>query len=178
MHLPARLTTILLAIAVVAVSFFVSLRAIEWIAPRPSTSPPVLAALPPLVAAPRSSIVVVPVAIALSAIREAAERAAPRNFAGKSDNPVSQVLQNADIGWTALRGPILASGARDVLSLSTPLTGRSARSTSSSSTPAPQSRATSPSPRDRSLPRPGISNRTFPPPSIWATPRSRSPARR
>ena len=124
MHLPARPTTILLAIAVVAVSFFVSLRAIEWIAPRPATLPPVLAALPPLVAAPRSSIVVVPVAIALSAIREAAERAAPRNFAGKSDNPVSQVLQNADIGWTALRGPILASGARDVLSLSTPLNGK------------------------------------------------------
>lgn len=125
MHLPARLRTILLAIAVVVVSFFVSLKAIDWISPRgAASSGPVLTALPPLVAAPRSSIVVAPVAIALSAIREAAERAAPRNFAGKSDNPVSQVLQNADIGWTALRGPILASGAQDVLSLSTPLTGK------------------------------------------------------
>jgi Domain of unknown function (DUF4403) len=124
MHLPARLTTILLAIAVVAVSFFASLKAMDWISPRATTSAPVLAALPPLVPAPRSSVVVAPVAIALSAIREAAERAAPRNFAGKSDNPVSQALQNADIGWTASRGPILASGAQDVLSLSTPLTGK------------------------------------------------------
>jgi hypothetical protein len=124
MHLPARLRTILLAIAVVVVSFFVSLKAMDWISPRAGTSAPVLAALPPLVPAPRSSVVVAPVTIALSAIREAAERAAPRNFAGKSDNPVSQVLQNADIGWTASRGPILASGAQDVLSLSTPLTGK------------------------------------------------------
>jgi Domain of unknown function (DUF4403) len=124
MHLPARLTTILLAIAVVAVSFFASLKAMDWISPRAATSAPVLAALPPLVPAPRSSVVVAPVAIALSAIREAAERATPRNFAGKSDNPVSQALQNADIGWTASRGPILASGAQDVLSLSTPLTGK------------------------------------------------------
>jgi Domain of unknown function (DUF4403) len=124
MHLPARLTTILLAIAVVAVSFFASLKAMDWISPRAAASAPVLAALPPLVPAPRSSVVVAPVAIALSAIREAAERATPRNFAGKSDNPVSQALQNADIGWTASRGPILASGAQDVLSLSTPLTGK------------------------------------------------------
>ena len=64
-----------------------------------------------------------PVAIALSAIRDAADRGAPRNFAGKADNPVSQILQNADIGWTASRGPITATGAQDVLSLATPLTG-------------------------------------------------------
>ena len=124
MRLPARLSTILLAIAVIVVSFFVSLKAMDWILPRATTSAPVLAALPPLVPAPRSSIVVAPVAIALSAIREAADRAAPRNFAGKSDNPISQVLQNADIGWTAVRGPILASGSQDALSLTTPLTGK------------------------------------------------------
>jgi hypothetical protein len=124
MNLRVRLRTILLAIAAVVVFFFVSLKAMDVLAPRVPISAPVLAALPPLVPAPRSSIVVAPVAIALSAIREAAERAAPRNFAGKSDKMVLQVLQNADVGWTALRGPILASGAQDVLSLSTPLTGR------------------------------------------------------
>src|SRR5438445_482942 len=62
-------------------------------------------------------------AIALSAIPEAADRGAPRHFAGKADNPISQILQNADIGWTASRGPITATGAQDVLSLATPLTG-------------------------------------------------------
>jgi len=53
----------------------------------------------------------------------AADRGAPRTFAGKADNPVSQILQNADIGWTAARGPIAATGAQDVLTLATPLTG-------------------------------------------------------
>src|SRR6185437_15257010 len=45
-------------------------------------------------------------------------------FAGKADNPISKVLQHANIGWTASRGPITATGANDVLSLSTPLTGK------------------------------------------------------
>src|SRR5262249_55203828 len=72
---------------------------------------------------PRSSVVMAPVAVALSAIRDAADRAAPKNYSGKADNPVPQILQNADIGWTASRGPIAATGAEDVLSLTTPLTG-------------------------------------------------------
>ena len=62
-----------------------------------------------------------PVSIALSAIR--ADRSSPYNFDGKADNPVSQILQNAEIGWTASRGPITATGAQDVLSLATPITG-------------------------------------------------------
>lgn len=118
------LKTILLAIAVVAVSFFVSLKAMDWLAPRGTTGAPVLVQLPPLQPAPRSSAILVPVTIALSAIRDAADRGAPRSFAGKADNPVSQILQNADIGWTASRGPITATGAQDLLSLATPITGK------------------------------------------------------
>src|SRR3984893_13442178 len=53
-----------------------------------------------------------------------ADHAAPRNFNGKADNPVSQVLQNADIGWGPSRGPLLARGGQDVLSLSTPISGK------------------------------------------------------
>jgi Domain of unknown function (DUF4403) len=118
-----RLKTILIAAAVIAVSFFVSLKAMDWLSPRGAGPAPVLVALPPLPAAPRSSIVVVPVSIAISAIRDAAERGAPHTFSGKADNPVSQILQNADIGWTASRGAIAATGAQDVLTLATPLTG-------------------------------------------------------
>src|SRR5262249_52479069 len=58
------------------------------------------------------------------AIRYVADKAAPRNFAVKTDNPSSRILENADIGWTASRGPIFASGSQDVLSLTTPLAGR------------------------------------------------------
>ena len=124
MRLAVSLKTILLAIAVVVVSFFVSLKTMDWLAPRGTVRAPVLVELPPLPPAPRSSIILAPVAIALTAIRDAADRGAPRTFAGKADNPVSQILQNADIGWTASRGPITATGAQDVLSLATPLTGK------------------------------------------------------
>jgi hypothetical protein len=123
MRLALNLKTALLAIAVVAISFIVSLKAMDWLAPRAAVTAPVLAELPPLPIAPRSSSIVAPVAIALSAIRDAADRAAPYNYSGKADNPVSQILQNADIGWTASRGPLTATGVQDALSLATPLTG-------------------------------------------------------
>lgn len=96
----------------------------DWLSPSGKMVVPVLAQLPPLPSAPRVSVIVAPVAVALSAIRDAADRSAPRTFAGKADNPAAQILQNADIGWTASRGPITAAGAQDVLSLSTPLTGK------------------------------------------------------
>jgi Domain of unknown function (DUF4403) len=115
--------TILLGIAVVVVSFFVSLKGMDWLSPRGAGRAPVLVELPPLPPASRNSVILAPVSITLAAIRDAADRGAPRNFTGKADNPVSQLLQNADIGWTASRGPITATGAQDVLSLATPLTG-------------------------------------------------------
>ncbi len=118
-----RLRTILLGVAVLAVSFFVSLKIMDWLSPRGAVPAPALVALPPLPPAPRSSSIIAPIAIPLAAIRDAADRGAPRSFAGKADNPVSQILQNADIGWTASRGPITATGAQDVLSLAAPLTG-------------------------------------------------------
>ena len=123
MRLPLRLKTILLASVVVAISFFASLKALDWLSPRGPINAPALTALPPLPPASRSSVVLAPVAISLTAIRDAADRAAPHNFNGKADNPATQILQNADIGWTASRGPITATGAADVLTLATPLTG-------------------------------------------------------
>jgi hypothetical protein len=94
----------------------------DWLSPR-AVNAPVLVELPPLPPASRSSTILAPVSIALSAIRDAADRGAPRTYNGKADNPVSQILQNADIGWTASRGAISATGAQDVLTLATPLTG-------------------------------------------------------
>jgi hypothetical protein len=124
MRSAVSLKTILIAIAVAVVSFFVSLKTMDWLSPRGTVGAPVLVELPPLSPAPRSSVILVPVAVTLAAIRDAADRAAPRNFAGKADNPASQILQNADIGWTASRGPVTATGGQDVLSLATPLTGK------------------------------------------------------
>jgi len=123
MRLPMHPWTIVLGIAVVAVSFLVSLKAMDWLAPRATVPQPQLMQLPPLPPAPRVSTIAAQVSVALSAIRDAAERGAPKTFGGKADNPVSQILQNADIGWTASRGPIAATGAQDVLTLTTPISG-------------------------------------------------------
>jgi hypothetical protein len=114
---------VLAAVAVVAVSFIASLKVMDWLAPRGTVTSPVLVELPSLPPAPRSSVVMAPIAVALSAIRDAADHAAQRTFSGKAENPVSQILQNADIGWTASRGAISVTGGQDVLSLSTPITG-------------------------------------------------------
>jgi hypothetical protein len=118
-----HLNKILIGVAVVAVSFLISLKAMDWLAPRGTVKPPALVELPPLPPAPRSSMVMAPIVVSLSAIRDAADRGTPKSFNGKAENPVSQILQNADIGWTASRGPIAATGAQDVLTLATPLTG-------------------------------------------------------
>ena len=123
MRLPMHPRTIALGLTVVLVSFAISLKAMDWLAPSVTVQAPPLVQLPPLPQAPRSSTVVAQVSVALSAIRDAAERGAPKTFGGKADNPVQQILQNADIGWTASRGPIAATGAQDVLTLTTPING-------------------------------------------------------
>src|SRR5262245_64644995 len=117
------LKTIAIAVAVIAVSFFITLMAMDLLAPSSAGKAPVLAELPPLPPAARSSRVLAPVSIALTAIRDAAERSTARTFGGKAENPVSQILQNADIGWSASRGPISVAGVQDALTLTTPLTG-------------------------------------------------------
>jgi hypothetical protein len=116
-----RLKTILVATLVIGAAFFLSLKAMDWLVPR--GNPPVLVELPPLPAVPRTSTILAPVTIPLGAIRDAADRGTPKTFAGKAANPVEQLLQNADINWTAARGPISAVGAGDALTLATPLTG-------------------------------------------------------
>jgi hypothetical protein len=104
-----RLKTILIGVALVAVFFVAALKIMDYVAPRSTGPAPTLVELPPLPPSPpRSSTIVAPIAVALTAIRDVAERGAPRNFAGTAANPAQQVLQNADIKWTAARGPITA----------------------------------------------------------------------
>src|SRR4051795_6624883 len=122
MRLTLNLKTVVIAIAVIAASFFISLKAMDWLSPRATNSAPAVTQLPPLPPVSKSSIAVAPVVIALSAIREQAEKAAPHNFAGKADNPISQILQNADIGWSAVRGPLSATGGKGGRTRSAPPT--------------------------------------------------------
>lgn len=118
-----RVKTVTIGIGVVAVAFFASLKAMDWLAPGANVKAPVLVVLPPLPQTPRTSTILTPIAIPLGTIRTAAEAGTPRTFAGKAPNPVPQILQNADINWTAARGPIAATGTQNALTLSSPLTG-------------------------------------------------------
>lgn len=89
----------------------------------PPQNRPALAALPPLPAATGQSTIVAPVAVALPAIRAALDDAAPREFAGKKDNALTQLLGEADMGVQVTRGPMQVAGQADALTITTPLNG-------------------------------------------------------
>jgi hypothetical protein len=108
---------------IVVVAFGGALFAFNWLWPGAKNQRPALVEVPPLAPVARSSVIVTPAAISVAAIRDAMETAAPRNLAGKRDNPLSQLLSNAEIGWTVARGPLAVSGRPDALAVSTVLTG-------------------------------------------------------
>lgn len=117
-----RLKTFAIATVALAVAATAGLLAVRWLAP--AAAPPVaVAPPPPLPTATRASRALVPVAIPLTAIRDTLDAAAPRDFAGKGQNPAPQLLSQTDIDWRAARGAITASGGNNVLTLATPLTG-------------------------------------------------------
>ena len=120
------LTRGLMGALVVAVSFTVSLWTMDYFWPREGREPgrlPALAEMPPLPPVTRTSVIIAPVAIALPAIRDALERAAPRDLAGKPDNPIGKVLAKAEIGFTAARSPLVVNGDANGMTLSTSLNG-------------------------------------------------------
>jgi hypothetical protein len=86
-------------------------------------SRPATVELSPLQPVTRTSIIVAPVAIAALAIRDAMEAHAPRDLTGKKENPLSDLLGKADIGWTVSRGPFAVNGASNGLNISTVLNG-------------------------------------------------------
>jgi hypothetical protein len=87
---------------------------------------PALTEVPPLKPAVRSSTIITPAAIALTAIGDALERTAPRDLAGKRDTPIREmrdIMSNSEIAWTVARGPLAVAGRPDGLAVSTALNG-------------------------------------------------------
>ncbi len=87
---------------------------------------PALVEVPPLQPVVRSSRIVTPVAIALTAIGDALEKNAPREVSGRRDSPIREMrdlLSNSEVAWTVARGPLAVSGRSDALAVSTPLNG-------------------------------------------------------
>ena len=78
---------------------------------------------PPLQPVTRASHVIAPVAVSLAAIGYTLDTATPREFAGKNDNPVTQLLGQAEIGLTVARGTMYATGQSNMLTITTPLNG-------------------------------------------------------
>ncbi len=121
-----RVRTILIGVAIVVASFLGASVAMQVLSPGPSPGSdqrPALVEVPPLKQISRTSMIVTPIAIALTAIRDALDASAPRNLTGKRENPISQLLSNADIGWTIGRGPLAVTGRPDAMAVSTALTG-------------------------------------------------------
>ncbi len=114
---------IAIGLLIALVSFGAALWALDLLWPGPKDRRPALVEIPPLTPVTRKSVIVTPAAIALSAMHTALERAAPRNLAGKRDNPVPQLLSNGELDWTVARGPLAVTGRGDALVVSTTLSG-------------------------------------------------------
>jgi hypothetical protein len=108
---------------IVIMSFAAALWAIDALFPGGNTAAPKLAELPPLQPATRTSVVIAPTAVALAAIRNAMDNAAPRTLTDNNKNPVTSVLSKADIGLTVTRGPMAIAGRPEGLTVTTPING-------------------------------------------------------
>jgi hypothetical protein len=114
------------ALVLLAVCFEATLWALDRFFPPASDAKQAVAKLPklpPLQPVTRASYVIAPVAVALTAIHESLDAGAPRELAGKNDNPVSSLLSKADIGITISRGTMSVTGKPNELTVTTPLTG-------------------------------------------------------
>jgi len=114
---------ILIGGLVVAVAFVAALFLMTLLWPSAPTARPPVAESPPLKPATRTSTVIAPAAIALSAIRDELDAKAPRDLSGKRDNPIGQLLQNAELGWSINRGPLAVTGRPEGMTIVAPLNG-------------------------------------------------------
>src|SRR5712691_2871610 len=108
---------------IVVVALAGTVWAIKWFAPSAVDRRPKLAEVPPLPPVTRSSVIVTPVVIALTAIQDALERAAPRDLSGKPDIPLPPNITNGEINWSLARDPFTIAGRPEGLTLSTALRG-------------------------------------------------------
>ena len=121
-----RFRLAVVAAGIIATCYAATMWALNRFIPADSGLPEALAILqPPKALQPvtRASQVIAPVAVALAAIGNSLDSAAPRDFAGKNDNPVTQLLGQAEIGLTVTRGTMVASGQSNTLTITTPLNG-------------------------------------------------------
>ncbi len=117
---------LLLALIVLGGSFLAANRALERYLPGDDGAAQLLAKAPPtppLKSVSSASVIIAPVSISLTAMRDALEATTPREFSGKgSETPLSGLLTQADVGIVVTRGPMSVAGKPNVLTIATPLT--------------------------------------------------------
>ncbi len=120
-----RIRTIIGGAAVLVGSFFGALALMDVLWPAVPAQPnrPALVAVPPLQPLTRTSTVLAPAAVAMTAIRDALEAQAPRDLTGKPTNPVSKLLSSAQLTFNVTRSPLTVTGQSSVLNVSTQLSG-------------------------------------------------------
>ena len=112
------------AAVVVAIVFFAgTLWALNMLTPTVEPQRPVLAETPSLPPANRPTVIIAPVAIAIPAIRQAIEDAAPRKLSVKPDNPIARVLSRAEVNYAIERAPLSVTGRADGLIIAADLHG-------------------------------------------------------
>src|SRR6185295_4316919 len=116
-----NILVVLTGAVAVAVGAFVGLTVL-WPAPSIDRRP-ALAPSSPLQPITRTSTVVAPAAIAISAIQKAMENASPRNLTGNRSGATRELPIDVTIGWQIDRGPLQVAGRSDGLVVSTPLNG-------------------------------------------------------
>jgi Domain of unknown function (DUF4403) len=114
---------IVVGVLIAVVGLAGGLWATRWFAASAPDRRPKLVEIPPLAPVTRSSVIVTSAAIALTAIQEALEKAAPRDFSGKPESPALLNPFKAEIDWSLARGPFVVSGRPDGIVLSTALRG-------------------------------------------------------
>jgi hypothetical protein len=114
---------IIVGTLIVVIGLAGALWATRWFAPSVVDRRPKLVDAPPLAPVTRSSVIVTPAAIALTAIQDALERTAPRDLSGKPDILPALNVFNAEIDWSLARGPFAVAGRPDGIALSTALRG-------------------------------------------------------
>ena len=117
------LSKIVIGALIVVIAGAGAIGAMKWLWPGAGDRRPKLVDVPPLSPVTRNSVIVTPVAISLTAIADALEAAAPRDFSGKPSMPMPPFLANAEIGWSVARGPFVVGGRPDGLAISTTLNG-------------------------------------------------------
>ncbi|WP_082540606.1 DUF4403 family protein [Pseudolabrys sp. Root1462] len=120
-----RFRLIVGAVVIIALFFAATLWALDRFFPANEASRVAakLTPLPPLPPMSRQSYVIAPVAVSIGAIQNAIEASTPRNFSQRSNQSLSGVLQNADLGLNINRGNIAVNGRDNELTVITPLTG-------------------------------------------------------